>query len=122
MRWGYAAAALALFLVELAIALWVHDSFVRPFVGDVLVVVLIYLVLRSFVPLAPRRLGLGVLMFACTIEFLQAIDYVALLGVAHIPWLSVALGRTFSWSDLLAYTAGWALTRLDREAPMGPGI
>ena len=106
---------MALFLVELSIALWVHDRFVRPFVGDVLVVVLIYLVLRSFLTVAPRSLGLGVLLFACAVEFLQAVDYVALLGVEHISWLSVALGRTFSWSDLLAYAAGYALTRLDRE-------
>ena len=117
MRWRYAGAALALFLVEVGIALWVRDSFVRPFVGDVLVVVLIYLVLRSFLPMAPRRLALGVLVFACSIELLQAVDYVALLGLENIAWLSIALGRTFSWSDLLAYAVGYVLTRLDR-----PGV
>ena len=37
-RMGYLAAFVILFLIEAAIALWVHDRFIRPYIGDVLVV------------------------------------------------------------------------------------
>ena len=40
-RMGYLAAFVILFLIEAAIALWVHDRFIRPYIGDVLVVVLV---------------------------------------------------------------------------------
>lgn len=36
----YAGAAIALFCVEVAIALFVNDAFVRPYVGDVLAILL----------------------------------------------------------------------------------
>ena len=35
-RWSYALAAALLFAVEVAIALYVRDRFVRPYLGDVL--------------------------------------------------------------------------------------
>ena len=44
----YFFAALLLFLVELVIALYVKDNFVRPYLGDLLVVILIYCCLKSF--------------------------------------------------------------------------
>jgi hypothetical protein len=42
----YLLLTLGIFALELFIALEVHDAFVRPFVGDVLVVVLIYCAVR----------------------------------------------------------------------------
>ena len=47
---GYLAAFVILFLIEAAIALWVHDRFIRPYIGDVLVVVLVYVFVRIFFP------------------------------------------------------------------------
>jgi len=41
-RIKYALATIAIFLIELLIALFVRDRFIRPYVGDMLVVVLIY--------------------------------------------------------------------------------
>ena len=58
-----------------------------------------------------------VLAFAFTVEFLQAVDVVALLGFEKYAWLSIAIGRTFSWSDLLAYSVGAVVTSFDPWAP-----
>ena len=55
MRWGYALAALVLFAVEVVIALFVRDAFVRPYLGDVLAVMLVYAVLRAVTPLEQCR-------------------------------------------------------------------
>lgn len=110
-RGRYALAVVALFLVEVAIALWATGR-LRGLVGDVLVVILIYCFLRALFRFRPGRCALGVFLFACLIELCQAADYAALLGVDHIRWLSVVLGRTFSWEDILAYALGCGLAFL----------
>jgi hypothetical protein len=98
-----------LFLIELAIALFVKDTIIRPFIGDVLVVVLIYCFLRMFLQGVAWKIALGVLIFACLIEIGQYFDYVKLLGLENNRILSVAMGRTFEWTDFLAYFTGFCL-------------
>ena len=112
VNWKFVYLTVGLFIVEVCIALYVHDTIVRPFFGDVLVVVLLYCAARIFVHRHPRRLALGVLFFACTIEVLQYFDFVKLLHLEQNRVLSVALGRTFAWDDFLAYATGYAAIRL----------
>lgn len=97
------------FLIELLIALYVSDSLVRPFVGDALVVVLIYCFLRIFLNLNYWKIALGVLSFAFLIETLQYFDYVKLLGLENNRILSIAMGRTFELLDFAAYFVGFLL-------------
>ncbi len=52
-RAAYLIAALFIFAVEVVIALYVRDDFVRPYLGDVLAVMLVYC--------AVRTVGFGVL-------------------------------------------------------------
>ncbi len=97
------------FLIEVFIALFVNDNLIRPFVGDVLVVILIYCFLRIFLNVNYRKIALGVLILAFTIEILQYFDYVKLLGLENNRILSVAMGRTFEWLDFAAYFFGFLL-------------
>lgn len=99
----------ALFLTEVFIALFVNDQFVRPFIGDVLVVILIYCFLRIFLNFSDWKIALGVLMFAFVIETLQYFDFVKIIGFENNRIISTALGRTFSWFDMLAYLVGFGL-------------
>lgn len=46
-RYGYACATLAIFFVEVLIALYVRDAFVHPFGGDILAAVIVYVGLRA---------------------------------------------------------------------------
>lgn len=98
-----------LFVTEVCIALFVKDSVIRPFVGDVLVVCLVYCFLRIFLQGEAWKIALGVLLFAFTIEILQYFDYVKLLGLENNRILSVAMGRTFEWLDFIAYFVGFCL-------------
>ena len=98
-----------LFLIELAIALFVKDMVIRPFVGDVLVVCLIYCFLRIFLQADYWKIAFGVLLFSCLIEIGQYFDYVKLLGLENNRILSIAMGRTFEWTDFLAYFTGFLL-------------
>lgn len=100
---------ITLFSTEVFIALFVNDRFVRPFVGDVLVVILIYCFLRIFLNFSYLKIAFGVLIFAFIIEILQYFDFVKLIGFENNRIISVALGRTFSWLDVLAYAVGFLL-------------
>lgn len=98
-----------LFAIEVSIALFFKDAFIRPFVGDVLVVILIYCFLRIFLSTAYWKIALGVFLFACLIEIGQYFDYVALLHLENYRAISVIMGRTFEWSDFIAYFIGFLL-------------
>lgn len=100
---------LILFFTEVFIALFVTDNFVRPFVGDTLVVILIYCFARSFLNFSYWKIALGVLVFAFVIEILQYFHFVRLIGFEKNRIVATALGKTFSWFDLLAYLAGFLI-------------
>ena len=105
----YLLLTITLFLVEFCIAVFVKDRFIRPFVGDVLVVVLIYCFVRTFTNFSFWKTAFGVFLFASLIETLQYFDYVKLLGLENNRILSVMMGRTFEWSDYAAYLTGFLL-------------
>ena len=95
-----------IFAIEVFIGLFIRDTLIRPFVGDVLVVVLIYCFVRIFLNNTYWKLAFGVFLFACVIEILQYFDYVALLHLENYRIISVILGRTFEWLDFIAYLTG----------------
>jgi hypothetical protein len=102
----YVVFTVLIFAIEVLIAAFVHDKFVRPYVGDVLVVILIYCCIRSFFN-APVILVTGfVLLFAFTIEFLQYMNIVEVLGLEGSTVARTVIGTSFAWIDLLAYVGG----------------
>lgn len=105
-RWKYLVAFTAIFLIEAAIALWVHDRFVRPYIGDALVVVLVYCFVRIIIPAEVRHLVLYVFLFAVCVEFLQYFHLVELLGLQGCRAARIILGSVFDWKDIACYGAG----------------
>jgi Protein of unknown function (DUF2809) len=104
----YLLLTLLLFVTEVLIALFVRDQFVRPFVGDFLVVILIYVFLQSFWKLPVIPTAIGVLLFAFVVETLQYFHIVEVLHLQHSQFARVVIGTEFKWEDLVAYTAGVA--------------
>lgn len=102
----YFSLTIAFFLVEVLIALFVHDDFIRPYVGDVLVVILMYCFFKSFLVLPVFPVALSVLAFAFLIETLQGFNMVEKLGLEASKLATVVLGNSFSWVDILCYLAG----------------
>jgi hypothetical protein len=106
IRLPYAAAAAALFALETAIALFVDDRVVRPFVGDSLAVILVYCALRAVMPLG-RGMALALaLATAFAVEFGQLFGVLDLLGLRGNPVARVVLGTGFDPMDFIAYAAG----------------
>lgn len=117
---NYFILTLILLLIEIAIAVYIHDKFIRPYIGDLLVVILIYCFLKSFLNSSVWVTGMGVLLFAYLIEALQYFHLVNRLGWQHSKFVSTIIGTSFEWIDLLAYTVGIILVlgiekaRMDR--------
>ncbi|HVE55728.1 MAG TPA: DUF2809 domain-containing protein [Pyrinomonadaceae bacterium] len=105
----YLLLTILIFAVEVCIALFISDTLIRPFVGDVLVVILIYCFFRIFLRISYWKLAFGVLLLACVIEILQYFDYVKLLQLENNRVISVILGRTFEWLDFAAYLTGFLI-------------
>ena len=122
-RLGYLAALLLLVAVEVLIALFVHDAFIRPYFGDVLVVVVIYCFLRVMFPSGVRLLPLYVFLFAATIEGLQYFGLVNLFHLDGSRFFRILLGSVFDWADIACYAAGclllglWEWIRYRRQNP-----
>ena len=98
--------SISLFLVEIIIALFFNDNFIRPYFGDFLVVILIYSFIRSFFNFPVLATAVGTLVFAYLIEISQYYKLVELLGLGKSKLARVVLGSSFAWSDMLAYTLG----------------
>ena len=101
--------SILLFLIEVLIALYVHDNFIRPYIGDLLVVILIYCFCKSFIKLPTIPLAISVLLFSYSIETLQYLHIVKWLGLSHYKLANIIIGDSFSWEDILCYTIGIAL-------------
>lgn len=105
-RLRYGLAALAVFAVEVLIALFVRDAVVRPYVGDVLAVVLVYLGLRAVTPLKLVPAVVLALAVAVMVELGQLFHLLDALGLAHDRMARVVLGGVFDLKDLACYAAG----------------
>jgi hypothetical protein len=103
---NYLVSALLLFITEVVIAFFVHDTIVRPWGGDFLVVILLYCIVRGIFSLHAFTAGMVVLGFSYLIETLQYLQIVKWLGLEDNQLASIVMGTSFSWSDMLAYTLG----------------
>ena len=95
-----------LFLVEVLIAAFLNDPFIRPYVGDFLAVILIYSFLKSFTNLSVKQAAIGTLLFAYAVEFFQYLGLIRWLGLEDNLAAKLILGHAFSWEDMIAYTLG----------------
>ena len=109
LRIKYGIAFALLLLIEVIIALYVNDSFIRPYVGDMLVVILVYSFTRIFIPEKCRLLPLYVFIFAAGVEVLQYFKLVHVLGLEDNRFLRIVLGSVFDIKDIACYGVGCIL-------------
>lgn len=102
----YGIATIILLVIEVLIALYVHDSIIRPYVGDILVVVVIYTFVRIFIPERVAFLPVYIFVFAVGVELLQLINIVDVLGVRDSSFFSVLIGTVFDIKDVICYAVG----------------
>ena len=98
--------SLLLFGMEILIGAFVHDSFIRPYGGDYLVVIFLYCLVLSFLNLSVRLAAILVLLFSYLIETLQYFHFADRLGLKGSSLARILLGSYFSWVDIGCYTLG----------------
>lgn len=86
--------------------MFIHDRFIRPYVGDYLVVVLLYCMIKAFFDWPVLPVALAVLAFSYIIEILQYLNLVKWLGLQHNQLANIIIGNSFAWADMFAYTLG----------------
>ena len=63
---------------------------------------------RAVYPKGVRLLPVYVFLFSVVVEITQYFDLVKLLGWENNTFLSVIMGRSFSWKDIVCYAVGCA--------------
>ena len=103
----YGICSAVLFGTEILIGMFAH-GWVRSYLGDVLVVILLYTLARTVSPDKPAKpyiLPAAILVFSFAVEFLQLWGFCDKFGIQN-RLLRIIIGTGFSWIDLLCYTIG----------------
>lgn len=96
------------FAIEVIIARYVHDKIIRPYIGDILVVICLYTFSKSIFLDKIKRLSLYVLICAVIVEILQYFNYAQILfGDNKI--MKTLLGSSFDIKDILCYVMGYLI-------------
>ncbi|WCO00857.1 ribosomal maturation YjgA family protein [Psychroserpens ponticola] len=95
-----------LLAIEICIATFLTEGFIRHTFGDFLAVILLYCGIRTFIKVNPFYLAIGVLFFAFVIEFGQLYNLLDYLHLRQHKLATIILGSTFHFTDLIAYTLG----------------
>ncbi len=106
LRINYLISFIILFAIELYIAIFVRDNFIRPYIGDLLVVILLYTATRIVFPTKFKHLPLYIFTFSVIVELLQLINIVGILGLSDNKFFSILIGTTFDIKDIICYGIG----------------
>ena len=107
-NYKYFLTTIFLFLAEVSIATFFKDIFwLRAYFGDVLVVILIYTFMLTFLEIKNKtHLNIGVFLFACVIELAQYFHFAEWFGLKNNKIAMIVLGNSFSRIDILCYAMG----------------
>ena len=113
-RLPYIIGFLLLLGVEVLIALFVRDDFIRPLGGDIIVVWVVYLFVQSIFcrPDKAYHIAVGVLIFAFIVELLQGIGFVHLIGLGDIRFFRILMGTDMAFLDFVCYAVGAVINLL----------
>ena len=89
----YFTAFVGLLVTEILIALFAHDQIIRPYIGDLLVVILLYAFIKSFLNVPVTPTVIFVLLFSYLIETLQYFNMVQHLGLGKSIIANIILGN-----------------------------
>lgn len=104
-KW-YLLVTICLLFTEIAIALFVKDKIIRPYIGDLLVVILIYAFVKIWISNREILVAISVFVFACFIELLQYFHIVEVLGLDDNKVATVIIGSKFNTLDIVMYLMG----------------
>lgn len=102
-------------LIEIFIAIFVKDSIIRPYVGDMLVIILIYTFIRIFISRPMKLLPLYIFIFAVIVEISQYFNFIEMMNLQDNRIISIIAGSTFDIKDIICYLVGTIIIFLLQE-------
>ncbi len=102
----YTVSFVVIFLIETFIALFIHDNIIRPYVGDIIVSLAVYSLVRIFIPEKFKLMPLYIFIFEVFVEFMQYINIISILGLQDNAFFRTLIGTSFSWIDIICYFIG----------------
>lgn len=102
----YLATFFILLTIEVFIALFVHDNFIRPYIGDVLVVIVIYTFIRGIIRRKVKNLPIYIFLFGVLVEVLQYFRIVEILHLQNNRFFTILIGTSFDVKDIMCYFVG----------------
>jgi len=106
----YLLITILIFLIEVLIATKLeHIFFIRAYLGDVIVVMLLYTFVKTFITINDQKLIAGIFVFSCLVEFAQYFKIADKLGFQPGSLMYIVIGNSFSWIDILCYAVGCLL-------------
>lgn len=91
-----------LLIIEIIIAFFIKDTIVRPYIGDILVVILIYSLIKGITK-EIRFLPIYVFLFAVIIEISQYYRLIYTLNLQDNKIISTIIGTSFDIKDIFCY-------------------
>ncbi|PJZ56958.1 DUF2809 domain-containing protein [Leptospira barantonii] len=82
------------------------NRFIRGFIGDVVVVMLLYVFFKSIADFDPVKLSIFIIVFSFSVEVFQYFKMLRLFGFEETRSTKIIFGSVFDWMDLLAYLIG----------------
>lgn len=105
----FSLSCLCFLLCVLIVKLFSNNLFIRGFLGDVIVVLLIYFLVKAVYDMDALKLSVCTLAIAYLTECLQYIHITDYLGIGDNHIARLVFGSVFDPFDLLAYTIGAVL-------------
>lgn len=103
---NYLFAFVCLFIIEVIIALFVHDNIIRPYIGDFLVVILLYTLIRAFIGKPIKNLPVYIFLFAFAVEMAQYFRIIEILNLSDNKFAVTIIGTSFDIKDIICYLVG----------------
>lgn len=106
-RAKYLLITIGILIVEILIATVFSDvGVIRSYLGDYLVVILLFCLVKSFFDVSPFALSISVFLFACSVEIAQYFHLADALGLHRGSLPGILVGNSFSGLDILMYLLG----------------
>jgi len=105
----YIIAFLILLTIEIFIGLFVRDTIIRPYIGDILVVILLYTLVKGIVGKSIKFLPIYLFVFASVVELAQYFHIADILQLQDNRLISTIIGSSFDIKDIFCYLAGTLL-------------
>lgn len=103
---NYIFLTIILLIIELFIGMFINDSLIRPYLGDILVMPLIFCFFKIFIKGHYIKTCLITFLIGITAEFLQLLKITEFLGISKNSVMGIILGSTFDLKDIFCYLIG----------------